>query len=64
MSNKTMKWEQFSPDVNKTPERLSNLDNIWRTKVPGGWLMAYGIGSICFLPDSKYEWDKILEENK
>lgn len=29
--------------------------NLWRTKIPGGWLVT-GTQGVTFVPDPKHEW--------
>ncbi len=52
-------WERF---------HIQNHENLYRLKVPGGWLVRYAdtcrssgntigeVSSICFYPDPKHEW--------
>lgn len=38
-------------------ERLSSNLQIFRTKVPGGWLVASSGGGVTFVPDVDHTWD-------
>lgn len=41
---------------------MRNAYNLWRTPVPGGWLVfidiphAPGVPSLAFYPDPEYQW--------
>jgi hypothetical protein len=46
---------------------------LWRLKVPGGWLILEsgqsslqraGVGGVCFLPDPNYDWNAITEKGE
>ena len=46
---------------------------LWRLKVPGGWLILEsgqsslqraGVGGVCFLPDPNHEWSAITQKGQ
>jgi len=42
-----LKWEQVA----------SSHYSVWRTPVPGGWLVALNDSSVTFVPDPQHQWD-------
>ncbi len=44
-------------------EKLKGFEEIFRARVPGGWLVvlkqgaAEQLGGICFVPDPDHEWN-------
>ena len=44
-------------------EKLKGFEEIYRTQVPGGWLVVLKqraseqLGGICFVPDPDHEWN-------
>ncbi|MFB6307648.1 MAG: hypothetical protein ABEH43_11810 [Flavobacteriales bacterium] len=55
MGSNALDFEKLDADWS-----LSAGGGIWRTKVPGGWLVIYDYsnqGGLTFVPDEEYEWE-------
>ncbi len=39
-------------------DRESIGDGLFRTKVPGGWIVTLYNNAICFYPDPQHLWEK------
>jgi len=57
-----LKFEKIPIDLARG-EKLEGFEEIYRTEVPGGWLVvlkqnaAEQLGGLCFVPDPEHEWD-------
>jgi hypothetical protein len=57
-----LKFEKIQVDMARE-EKLKGFEEIYRTQVPGGWLVALKqgateqLGGVCFVPDPDHEWD-------
>ena len=59
---KRLEWMRLLPNMIKDDEGIEGMPGgpiLYRTKVPGGWLVSTGKGEgsgMAFVPDPNHEW--------
>ena len=57
-----LRFEKIPVDLDR-PQKLKGFEELFRARVPGGWLVTLKqqsseqLGGTCFAPDPDHDWD-------